>query len=116
MTHETIVRQLLAGHELPGENTHCSECHCRLRDGARITVLARSARGAAGWELNAVYCVECEPDDVPEMLDGETALGRATLGSLVDTARQTHAPALVDVTIADAALDERANHSAITGP
>ena len=116
MTDETTVRQILSGHELPGDEARCSSCSTRLREGARITVLARSASGAPGWGVNQVYCVECERDGLPTMPHGETALVRATLGSLVDTARQTHTPALVDATIVDAALAKDSNHEAFAGP
>ena len=115
MTHETTVRQLLGGHELPAGPT-CDVCLSRLREGARIGVLAIRADDETGWRIDHVYCREHALDEVPVLPRGETAIADADLGSLVNTGQQTHAPALVDVTIEDCALGEQSNRKAVQEP
>jgi hypothetical protein len=115
MTHETTVRQLLGGHELP-EGPTCDVCLSRLREGARIGVLATRADNETGWRIDHIYCREHALDEVPVLPLGETAIADADLGSLVNTGQQTHAPALVDVTIEDCALGEQSDRKAVEEP
>jgi len=114
MTHETTVRQILSGHELPGDTPRCRQCGSLL-EGARVVVCARSMNGAAGWGVNTVWCREHGPGDVPETPHGETALAEARVGTLADVVKQTHTHALIDVVVADMALAE-GNHKAVQGP
>ena len=104
--NECVLRQLLAGHELPQDPPTCWSCFCRLRESARIGVVARKPSGVQSWSIAATYCAEHTPDTVPVTPGGLSALAHAEVGSLVDTGRQTHAPALVEVEIVDVALKE----------
>ena len=105
MTAETIVRQILQGHELPQTPVRCSQCHCPLRDGARLWAVARRVDDAGHWHVAATYCREHAPDTVPETPFGPSALVRGDVGALVNTGRQTHSACLLSVEIVDHALD-----------
>jgi len=114
MTHETTVRQILSGHELPGDTPRCCQCGSLL-EGARVVVCARSMDGADTWGVNTVWCREHAPADVPETPHGETALADARVGTLADVVEQTHVHALIDVVVTDAALRE-GNRKAVQEP
>ena len=114
MTHETI-RQILSGHELPGDTPRCCQCGSLL-EGARVVVCARSMDGAAGWGINTVWCREHAPTDVPETPHGETALAEARVWTLADVLNQTHTHALIDVVVTDATLGEQNDRKAVQGP
>ena len=100
-----VLRQLLSGMELPFDPPTCSHCFGRLRESARIGVVARKPYGVGCWGINSTFCQEHTPDTVPRVPNGSSALAHAEVGSLVDTGRQTHTPALLSVEIVDHALD-----------
>ena len=102
--NETIIRQILQGHELPHDEPRCSQCFAAL-EGARVVVCARRIYGNPGWELNSVWCIEHGPESPPETPHGQTVLADARLGMLGDVLNQTHTHALLAVEIVDHALD-----------
>lgn len=94
-----MLRAVLDGHETPGDSSYCAKCFFQFNDGANVVVVAKRPYGVDTWRVNGLYCPDCAPESVPELPHGSSALATGDIGSLVDTAAQSHHSVLCNVVI-----------------